>query len=108
MAGIVPDRDCQTARAEFAFFIVDGIAFLARFTDCSVQFVRRSDRRIGIAVKNGRPDILLQLLRRGVNIVSSNRRSFAIPYVEYSSMHAAARESGVKLSSPSSCRAIAA
>ena len=35
-----------------------------------------------------------QLLRRGINIVSSNRRSFAVPYVEYASMHAAARESG--------------
>ncbi len=38
-----------------------------------------------------------QLLRRGINIVSSNRRSFAIPYVEYASMHAAARESGAFL-----------
>ena len=35
-----------------------------------------------------------ELLRRGINIVSSNRRSFAVPYVEYASMHAAARESG--------------
>ena len=34
-----------------------------------------------------------ELLRRGINIVSSNRRSFAVPYVEYASMHAAARES---------------
>ena len=34
------------------------------------------------------------LFRAGLNIVSSNRRSFAIPYVEYAAMHAAARENG--------------
>ena len=30
----------------------------------------------------------------GLNIVSSNRRSFAVPYVEYAAMQAAARENG--------------
>ena len=34
------------------------------------------------------------LFRAGLHIVSSNRRSFAIPYVEYASMQAAARENG--------------
>lgn len=34
------------------------------------------------------------LLREGLNIVSSNRRSFAVPYVEYAAMIAAARENG--------------
>lgn len=34
------------------------------------------------------------LLREGLNVVSSNRRSFAVPYVEYSAMMAAARENG--------------
>ena len=34
------------------------------------------------------------LFRAGLNIVSSNRRSFAIPYVEYAAMQAAARENG--------------
>ena len=34
------------------------------------------------------------LFRAGLNIVSSNRRSFAVPYVEYAAMHAAARENG--------------
>jgi aspartokinase/homoserine dehydrogenase 1 len=34
------------------------------------------------------------LFRAGIHIVSSNRRSFAVPYVEYAAMHAAARENG--------------
>ena len=34
------------------------------------------------------------LFRAGLHIVSSNRRSFAIPYVEYAAMQAAARENG--------------
>ena len=34
------------------------------------------------------------LLRAGISIVSSNRRSFAVPYVEYAAMHAAAMQSG--------------
>ena len=36
------------------------------------------------------PDIF----RAGLHIVSSNRRSFAVPYVEYAAMQAAARENG--------------
>ena len=34
------------------------------------------------------------LFRAGLHIVSSNRRSFAIPYVDYAAMQAAARENG--------------
>ena len=34
------------------------------------------------------------LLNAGISIVSSNRRSFAVPYVEYAAMHAAAMQSG--------------
>ena len=34
------------------------------------------------------------LFRAGLHIVSSNRRSFAVPYVEYAAMQAAAREDG--------------
>jgi len=34
------------------------------------------------------------LFQAGLNIVSSNRRSFAVPYVEYAAMQAAARENG--------------
>jgi len=34
------------------------------------------------------------LFQAGINIVSSNRRSFAVPCVTYASMHAAARENG--------------
>ena len=34
------------------------------------------------------------LFQAGLHIVSSNRRSFAIPYVEYAAMQAAARENG--------------
>ena len=34
------------------------------------------------------------IFRAGLHIVSSNRRSFAIPYVEYAAMQAAARENG--------------
>ena len=34
------------------------------------------------------------LLSAGISIVSSNRRSFAVPYVEYAAMHAAAMQSG--------------
>ena len=34
------------------------------------------------------------LFRTGLHIVSSNRRSFAVPYVEYAAMQAAARENG--------------
>jgi len=34
------------------------------------------------------------LLRRGVNIVTSNRRSLAVPYVRYAGMKAAARQNG--------------
>ena len=37
------------------------------------------------------------LLREGLNIVSSNRRALAVPYVEYAAMQAAARENGVFL-----------
>lgn len=37
------------------------------------------------------------LLRGGINIVSSNRRSFAVPFVDYAAMHAAAQENGVFL-----------
>lgn len=37
------------------------------------------------------------LLRAGISIVSSNRRSFAVPYVEYAEMHAAAMQSGTFL-----------
>ncbi len=33
-----------------------------------------------------------ELMRRGLNIVSSNRRSLAIPYVKYAALKAAARE----------------
>ena len=39
----------------------------------------------------------VDLLEAGIGIVSSNRRSFAIPYAEYAAMHAAARENGVIL-----------
>ena len=38
-----------------------------------------------------------ELLEAGIGIVSSNRRSFAVPYTEYAAMHAAARENGVPL-----------
>ena len=34
------------------------------------------------------------LFRAGLNIVSSNRRSLAVPYVEYAALQAAARENG--------------
>ena len=37
------------------------------------------------------------LLREGVNIVSSNRRALAVPFVEYAAMQAAAKENGVFL-----------
>ena len=37
------------------------------------------------------------LLREGLNIVSSNRRALAVPFVEYAAMHAAAQENGVFL-----------
>lgn len=39
----------------------------------------------------------VELLEAGVGIVSSNRRSFAVPYPEFAAMHAAARENGVAL-----------
>ncbi len=39
----------------------------------------------------------VDLLQAGIGIVSSNRRSFAVPYAEYAAMHAAARENGVIL-----------
>ena len=35
-----------------------------------------------------------QLLQAGIGVVSSNRRSLAVPYAEYAAMHAAARENG--------------
>lgn len=34
------------------------------------------------------------LLREGINIVSSNRRALAVPFVEFAAMHAAAHENG--------------
>ncbi len=37
------------------------------------------------------------LLEAGIGIVSSNRRSFAIPYADYAAIQAAARENGVPL-----------
>ncbi|HAC40886.1 MAG TPA: bifunctional aspartate kinase/homoserine dehydrogenase I, partial [Rikenellaceae bacterium] len=39
----------------------------------------------------------VDLLEAGIGIVSSNRRSFAVPYAEYAAMHAAARENGAIL-----------
>ena len=38
-----------------------------------------------------------QLFAAGIGVVSSNRRSFSVPYVEYAALHAAARENGVAL-----------
>lgn len=38
-----------------------------------------------------------ELLQAGIGIVSSNRRSFAVPYAEYAAMVAAARENGAVL-----------
>ena len=38
-----------------------------------------------------------ELLEAGIGIVSSNRRSFAVPYAEYAAMQAAARENGAIL-----------
>ena len=37
------------------------------------------------------------LLQAGIGVVSSNRRSFAVPYPEFAAMHAAARENGAPL-----------
>ena len=37
------------------------------------------------------------LLEAGIGIVSSNRRSLAVPYAEYAAMHSAARENGSAL-----------
>lgn len=37
------------------------------------------------------------LLQAGIGVVSSNRRSFAVPYPEFAAMHAAARENGMPL-----------
>ena len=39
----------------------------------------------------------IDLLEAGIGVVSSNRRSFAVPYPEFAAMHAAARENGVPL-----------
>ncbi len=39
----------------------------------------------------------VDLLQAGIGIVSSNRRSFAIPYADYAAMQVAARENGVML-----------
>ena len=39
----------------------------------------------------------VELLEAGIGIVSSNRRSIAVPYPEYAAMQAAARENGVPL-----------
>ena len=36
-----------------------------------------------------------ELFQAGIGIVSSNRRSFAVPFVEYAALQAAARENGV-------------
>ena len=38
-----------------------------------------------------------ELLEAGIGIVSSNRRSFAVPYADYAAIRAAARENGVPL-----------
>ena len=37
------------------------------------------------------------LLQAGIGVISSNRRSFAVPYPEFAAMHAAARENGAPL-----------
>lgn len=37
------------------------------------------------------------LLEAGIGVISSNRRSFAVPYPEFAAMHAAARENGAPL-----------
>ena len=36
-----------------------------------------------------------RIMSRGINIVSSNRRSLSVPYADYAAMHATARENGV-------------
>ena len=38
-----------------------------------------------------------QLFEAGIHVVSSNRRSFAVPYCEYAALHASARENGCQL-----------
>ena len=38
-----------------------------------------------------------ELLEAGIGIISSNRRSFAIPYTDYAAIHTAARENGAVL-----------
>ena len=38
-----------------------------------------------------------ELLEAGIGIISSNRRSFAVPYADYAAIRAAARENGVPL-----------
>ncbi len=38
-----------------------------------------------------------ELLEAGIGIISSNRRSFAVPYADYAAIQAAARENGVPL-----------
>lgn len=38
-----------------------------------------------------------ELLEAGIGVVSSNRRSLAVPYADYAAMHAAARENGALL-----------
>ena len=38
-----------------------------------------------------------QLFAAGISVVSSNRRSFSVPYVEYAALQAAARENGAAL-----------
>ncbi len=39
----------------------------------------------------------IELMEAGIGIISSNRRSFAVPYPDYAAMRAAARENGVAL-----------
>ncbi len=77
--GGVSDLDGAVA-GDFADAVIDLAPKGSVFVDCtdSETLYRRY------------PD----LFRAGLHIVSSNRRSFAVPYVEYAAMQAAARENG--------------
>ena len=77
--GGVSDLDDGVA-GDFVDAVVDVASRGAVFVDCtdSETLWRRY------------PD----LFRVGLHIVSSNRRSFAVPYVDYAAMQAAARENG--------------
>ena len=82
--GIDPGgHPAPTAEGDYVRAVIDAAPEGALFVDCTDSETLWKRYR--------------ELLEAGIGIISSNRRSFAIPYTDYAAIHTAARENGVVL-----------